>query len=281
MLKNDFRERFTQLCLDQLGPGMGSRVAALVRDGFTLHTAGPEQAPTGRFRLGGPALLGPKDDWPESEDGPMTLLAVMDIDALAPGLDVVLPQGAGVLNIFFAGNGDRYDTFSGDFVFESEFDWKVVPADPETAAEVPPPPTALAPPARLVRAEPVPALPDPGRAYSGPKEDREEDPQLWEAFAQVTARIPEIAGADPNEWPFLNVPEDFTEDDDEDGHRAFGWPWPMQGGPFPGEHRVLLLQLDSKDGYRWADNGMITFDIDAAALREGDFSRVACYTASC
>ncbi|MDA2810276.1 DUF1963 domain-containing protein [Nocardiopsis sp. RSe5-2] len=283
MRHDDFRDRFRRLCVDQLGPSMGPRVAALLRNGYTLHATELGQAPTGRCRLGGPALLDPGHAWPESEDGPMTLLAVMDLDALAPGLNVALPEGAGVLNFFFAGDGDNFDTYSGDFVFvfEDEWDWKVVPAATDTAVQVAPPPTALALPARPLRAEPVLALPDPESAFERHKQDPEEF-TVWKAFVQVAARLQEIvdAGPDPEAWPFLNVPQAFVEDMVY-GHRAFGWPWSMPGDPWPDEHRVLLLQLDSLDDLRWANGGTVTFDVDAAGLREGDFSRVDCYIAWC
>ncbi|MFW5415507.1 DUF1963 domain-containing protein [Nocardiopsis sp. CNT-189] len=68
---------------------------------------------------------------------------------------------------------------------------------------------------------------------------------------------------------------------DESGHRAFGRPWAMQGGPAPDPDRVHLLQLDSDDGWSWADCGTVSSDIPAEALRAGDFTQVDCYTASC
>lgn len=77
------------------------------------------------------------------------------------------------------------------------------------------------------------------------------------------------------EWPHVEgIPLNFMAVLDVDGHRrAFGWPWPLQGG-FMRDDEVHLLQLDSDGQWRFGDFGLLYFLIPADTLRAGDFSQV-------
>ncbi|MDA2803578.1 DUF1963 domain-containing protein [Nocardiopsis suaedae] len=280
MRPDEFIERFRRFCADELGPDMGPRVGALARRGFDLHPADVDDVPAGRSCFGGTALLAPGTPWPEGENGPMPLLAVLDTAALRTGLDVELPRGAQLLNFFYEGHeeGIAEDIREGWTIgFEGPCTWKVVPADPAVAQETAPPTQDILIPARPVRADPMVALPDPHSTFNEPSPTEEKE--LWEAFERMQQRLPEIVG-DATAWPFHNVPHRI-DSDRAAGNRAFGWAWPMQGGPVTAENRVHLLQLDSDAHWKWADGGMVTFDIPAAALREGDFDQAGCYLASC
>ncbi|MBX9388021.1 DUF1963 domain-containing protein [Streptomonospora nanhaiensis] len=284
MRPHDLKTSFHRLCVTHLGADTGPRVAALARTGFHLDPVGDPADATGRFRFGGRALLDPGTPWPESEGRPMPLLAVVDTDALAPWLDLELPPGSGLLNVFYIGAEDDVadDIRAGEQArFESPVDWRVVPADSATAADTAPPAGGVVLPERPVRAAPMLALPDTSRVFGPPVADGPGDAEVWDAFERVWERLPDLADGDRALPPFANLPADLDEDTDESGHRAFGWPWPMQGGPMPDTGRIHLLQLDTDPAWTWADCGMVTFDIPAPALRAGDFTQVDCYLASC
>ncbi|MDA0563838.1 DUF1963 domain-containing protein [Streptomonospora sp. S1-112] len=284
MRPHDLKTGFHRLCTTHLGADLGPRVAALARPGFHLDPVGDPADSSGRFRFGGPALLEPGTPWPVADGLPMPLLAVVDTTALTPWLDLPLPPGAGLLNVFYNGweDGVADDVRAGRQVhFEAPTDWRVVPADPAAAVETPPPPGGVLLPARPVRAAPMLALPDTSRTFGRPVEHGPGDTELWEAFKRVQEHIPDLADGGCGLPPFANIPADLDEDSDESGHRAFGWPWPMQGCPVPDTGRVHLLQLDTDPAWTWADCGMVTFDIPAEALRAGDFSQVDCELESC
>jgi hypothetical protein len=282
------RTRFEQLCVARLGDDMGPRVAALARNGFSLTPVKDGEAASGRFRFGGPALLDPGTPWPTFEDTPMHLLAVMDTDALAPWLDVELPPGAGLLNVFYLGHErgvERALRTFGRVTFEAPLGCRVIPADPVAASEVPNPNREAQLPPRPVRADPVLALPDTTRVYRAPTVHDPGDEEVWRAFERLHDRLPEFLGEDEDRLRIRNLPngmEDMEEDVPQyDEHRAFGWPWAMQGEPIPDTGRVHLLQLDTDEAWCWADCGMVTIDIAAEALRAGDFGTVSCTMESC
>ncbi|RNL85051.1 DUF1963 domain-containing protein [Halostreptopolyspora alba] len=284
MRPQELKKRIERLCTGHLGADMGPRVAALFRNGFELRPTGEDEEPSGRFRFGGPALLEPGTPWPTSEDGPLTLLAVLDTDALAPWLDVALPPGAGLLNIFYRGIGDSVEEdISRSFwpiCFETPCDWRVVPAAPALAAESSAPSGTGTLPPRPVRAEPVVTLPEADLAFNSSPPHELIDAEVWDAFARLRDRLPEIPGEDDAFTRIRGLPEALMRDTPA-GHRAFGWPWVLQEGPAPDNRRVHLLQLDTDDTWSWGDNGTISLDIPAEALRVGDFGQVDCYFACC
>ncbi|OPF84757.1 hypothetical protein VT50_0201780 [Streptomyces antioxidans] len=86
-------------CAERLGAPSAARLVRLARPGFELTQAGPGEA-AGHSRFGGRAMLEPGTPWPDCEGTPLSLLAVLDTDALAPWLDDLLPAGTGLLNFF-------------------------------------------------------------------------------------------------------------------------------------------------------------------------------------
>ncbi|MGW1379422.1 DUF1963 domain-containing protein [Streptomyces sp. NPDC002446] len=86
-------------CAERLGAELAARVVRLARPGFALTEAGPGEA-AGHSRFGGRAILEPATPWPTCEGFPLSLLAVLDTDALAPWLGDLLPAGTGLLNFF-------------------------------------------------------------------------------------------------------------------------------------------------------------------------------------
>lgn len=288
MRPEELKAKIEQLCTDHLGADTGPRVAALVRGGFTLTPVGDGESPSGRFRFGGPALLEPGTPWPTADGDPMYLLAVVDTDALAPWLDAPLPPGSGLLNVFYIGHEDRDDVehdveTSRQVQLEAPLDWRVVPADPAAAVETAPPAEGVLLPSRPVRADPVLCLPDATRVFNPPSPEEVNDAQTWAAlgrFQEYLVRTLDEGGEDDPLWKLQNLPQELMADN-TNGHRAFGWPWAMQGGPTPAESRVHLLQLDTDSGWTWGDCGMISLDIPADALKAGDFSQADCYMACC
>jgi hypothetical protein len=102
-----------------------------------------------------------------------------------------------------------------------------------------------------------------------------------DAFAALRERLPELLGGDEDFLRIRNLPAVMDVDEGSGEHRAFGWPWVMQGEPIPDTGRVHLIQLDTDESWAWADCGMVTVDIPAEALRAGDFGRVSCTMESC
>ncbi|MEU5028850.1 DUF1963 domain-containing protein [Streptomyces milbemycinicus] len=254
-------------CVEHLGADLADRVIGLARPGFELTEAAPGQA-AGHSRFGGRAMLEPGTPWPMCEDIPLSLLAVLDTDALAPWLDDLLPPGTGLLNFF------HLDTESEQCDPEA---WEVARGFDTYAPEVG---TVIAarstravetdPPARSSVFAPVPwaaelgfALPDYGDAawdmldlgYEG------NDYEALETFK----------GAIRTEWfpPGLLFCEDM----------AFGRP------VFPtGSSSVMLNGDDSNryhhllqlsDRHEWrldGEGGWMHWSIPTEALRARDFS---------
>ncbi|TQN31888.1 uncharacterized protein YwqG [Haloactinospora alba] len=294
MEPQELKTRIERLCTSHLGTDMGPRVAALFRNGFELYPTGEGEKPSGRCRFGGPALLEPGTPWPASEHGTLTLLAVLDTDALAPWLDVALPPGANLLNVFYGGYNDMIEdgtNHSRHAVFGAPRDWRVVPADPAKAVEAPAPSGVGTLPLRPVRAEPIVTVPDLNDTDFALGKERL-DPEVREALAGIQEPLLELLPDDGNDGGFRHMHEHAPDLDAErriNGHRAFGWPWQMQGEPIADDSRLHLLQLDSDhllqldtdDMWEWGDGGMISLDIPAEALRAGDFSQVYCEFACC
>src|ERR1044072_2783807 len=86
-------------CAERLGADLADRFVRLARPGFALTEAGPGEA-AGHSRFGGRAMLEPGTEWPTCDGFPLSLLAVLDTDALAPWLGDILPAGTGLLNFF-------------------------------------------------------------------------------------------------------------------------------------------------------------------------------------
>lgn len=286
MEPQELKTRIERLCTSHLGTDMGPRAAALFRNGFELYPTGEGEKPSGWCRFGGPALLEPGTPWPASEHGTLTLLAVLDTDILAPWLDVALPPGANLLNVFYLGENDSVEEEVGTqwgSQFETPRDWRVMPADPAKAVEVPAPSGTGMLPLRPVRAEPIVTVPDLHDSDFALGMERI-DPEVREALVGIQEPLLELLPDDGNDGGFRHMHEHAPDLDAEwriNGHRAFGWPWQMQGEPIPDDSRLHLLQLDTDDMWTWGDVGMISLDIPAEALRAGDFSQAHCEFACC
>ncbi|WP_432252455.1 DUF1963 domain-containing protein [Streptomyces sp. HNM1019] len=254
-------------CAERLGAPSAARLVRLARPGFELTQAGPGEA-AGHSRFGGRAMLEPGTPWPDCEGTPLSLLAVLDTDALAPWLDDLLPAGTGLLNFFaLDSTSERADPAAFELSLQLDLNdprlVAVVPARSAHAAEADAP-------ARSSVFEPVPWSAAPGFAF----------PDAWDPawgtvdLGSVVDDMPlyDITALLPG-WP--EQPYALHADD-----LAFGWPlFPTGSSPMlpDGEessHYQHLLQLSGQDEW-WigGDSGWMHWSIPTGALRGGDFSR--------
>jgi uncharacterized protein YwqG len=245
---------------ERLGENIAGQLIELARPAFALTAAEPGEA-TGQCRFGGRPLLEPGTDWPMCEDLPLSLVAVLDTDALAPWLGDLAPPSTGLLNFFYLDSDSKLSDPQA-----MDLDLKLPTHDPRKSAVIPAAPSRavkVTPPARTSvfepepwTAEPVIALPD---LMSDPAMER------IESGFYIDHQI--------EDWEQL--PAGVTSED-----VAFGWPkFPTGSSPyFPdGEdpnHYHHLLQFSGNDQWRIeGDGGWMHFSIPTEALREGDFSR--------
>ncbi|GLW73973.1 hypothetical protein Kpho02_62710 [Kitasatospora phosalacinea] len=247
-----------RLCAERLGERAGAQFAAMARRGFRLETATDGAPATGRCRLGGPALLDPETPWPALDGVPLSLLAVLDTDALAPWLGAELPTRPGLLNFFQLDPDVSYEEYRKLDTSSPEM-YRVVPADPARAVEVPAPAPARSYPARPVHAAASTMLPD---CWDVADDDLEYDTDRhWGAASLV---LDTMDGFDGNT---------------AGKHCAFGWPDTSYGSSVTyrdadGPH-VHLLQLaaDEELGWAWGDAGTLYFTVPAKAFAAGDYDR--------
>ncbi|WP_405615932.1 DUF1963 domain-containing protein [Streptomyces sp. NBC_01508] len=258
-------------CAERLGPPLAARFVDLARPGFALTTAEPGEA-TGHSRFGGRAMLEPGTPWPTCEGFPLTLLAVLDADALAPWLGDLLPAGTGLLN-FFSLDSDSEQCDPGAYELARTYGLedpqmgKVIAARAAHAVET-------NAPARSSVFEPVAWTASPGFVF----------PDTWDPAWDTLDLGPEadyMAKAMPAQHLEGRLP-DWSQRpgalDDED--IAFGRPEFPTASPAwlpPGEDPALyhhLLQLSGReDWYIGGDGGWMHWSIPTGALRAGDFSR--------
>ncbi|MFG3259465.1 DUF1963 domain-containing protein [Streptomyces sp. NPDC048172] len=254
-------------CAEHLRPELAGRVADLVRPGFELVPAAPGQA-TGHSRFGGNAMLEPGVPWPTCEGLPLSLLAVLDTDALPPWLDGLLPPGTGLLNFFSLDiESDQADPAAWDVTRRvghcAPELGQVVAARSRLAVETEPPATASS-------FAPVAWTAVPGFVFP----DRFDD--AWDAldpdFGPDHEDVAEFKDGMLNDF---RVPGSLLSDD-----MAFGRPiYPTGGGPVLPEGEDLqdhhhLLQLS--DRHEWSiggDGGWMHWSIPTDALRAGDFTQ--------
>src|SRR5687767_8075726 len=93
------RHALTSLVSQHLGPSDAASFLELARPAIALRHATQDGAH--RMHLGGDAMLEPGQAWPMWHGKPLSLLAVLDLDAFR-GLDrdLDLPR-SGVLNLFY------------------------------------------------------------------------------------------------------------------------------------------------------------------------------------
>ncbi|MGW4378697.1 DUF1963 domain-containing protein [Kitasatospora sp. NPDC004531] len=254
----DDHAELRRVCTERLGAEAGPQFAALARRGFRLDPATGDAPATGRCRLGGPALLDPGTPWPELDGVPLSLLAVLDTDALAPWLGGELPVRPGLLNFFQLDPDVPYEEYA-KLDTSSPLMYRVLPADPARAVETPAPAPANRYPARAVRAVGTVMLPD-----CWDVEDHDVDFDRDAHWGATELVLLALDGYDGNT---------------ADQHRAFGWPDTSHTSAVTARDAdgpaVHLLQLsgDAELGWGWGDAGTLYFTIPAAAFAAGDFSR--------
>ncbi|MEV5988472.1 DUF1963 domain-containing protein [Streptomyces sp. NPDC052051] len=279
-----------ELCLECLGERLGPKVAALAQRGFMLKPASDGALPTGRCQVRGPALLEPGTPWPENRAGvPLTVVAVLDTDALAPWLGDELPARPGLVNIFhldpdpqydedprFAETLGRYRKWSRRF--DTDLDCQIVLADPARAVEVSAPAPARTFERRLLHAAPVITLPsvdgelvDPVLETLDYRIEPEFDDDDWQPPAERFVQE-----------PFRGVWWDHCRTVLRLGcegrwfraAQAFGWPyidtWLMDKKD---EEYTHLLTLPG-DILGPREDGVHRVMVPASALRTGDFTDV-------
>jgi hypothetical protein len=254
-------------CVGRLGERAGRQFAGLTRRGFLLQRPGEQGAPTGRCRLGGAALLEPGTAWPHADGFPLSVLAVLDVGALAGWLGEAPPAaGPGLLNFFHADPDVPYER-SSRLDYRDPDTWRVVPADSSRAVETAAPAPAHVYPAVLVHAAAVAMLPDACDVQDG---DIEFDKS---AYWGVTELL----------WDAMNGLDGNTAD----RSCAFGWPDTSYASPVTARDadgsEVHLLQLarDAELGWSWGDAATLYFTIPAGALAAGDFTRARLTIQSC
>ncbi|WP_030261945.1 DUF1963 domain-containing protein [Streptomyces sp. NRRL B-24484] len=246
------------ICAERLGEEAGGRFAALARRGFRLERTADGTPATGRCRLGGPALLEPGTPWPVHDGVPLSLLAVLDTDALAPWLGGHLPVRPGLLNFFQLDPDVPYEEYA-KLDTSSPAMYRVLPADPARAVETDAPGPATRYPAVPVRAEGVVMLPD---CWDVEDEDVPFDRDVhWGAPSLLLDAMEGLNG------------------NTADRHRAFGWPdtsyssrVTVRDADGPAVH-LLQLAGDAELNWGWGDAGSLYFTIPAGALAAGDFTR--------
>ncbi|WP_421107693.1 DUF1963 domain-containing protein [Streptomyces sp. NEAU-S77] len=258
-------------CAERLGADLAARFVRLARPGFALTEAGPGEA-AGHSRFGGRAMLEPGTPWPTCDGLPLSLIAVLDTDALAPWLDGVLPTGTGLLN-FFSLDSDSEDADPAAMELSLKYDFmapqvgRVIAARTTHAVET-------APPARASVFDPVPWAASPGFAFPDTY-----DP-AWKTL-DLGPDADDIARAMPDTY-IHGLLTDWSERpgalDSED--IAFGRPeFPTGSSPMlsNGEDPNLyhhLLQLSGQgEWYIGGDGGWMHWSIPTEALRAGDFTR--------
>ncbi|MFD8597607.1 DUF1963 domain-containing protein [Kitasatospora sp. NPDC059646] len=247
----------SRVCLERLGDRAGPQFAAMARRGFRLEPAAHGAPATGRCRLGGPALLEPGTPWPELDGVPLSPLAVLDTDALAPWLGSELPTRPGLLNFFHLDPDLPYEDYRR-LDTSSPLMYRVVSADPARAVEAAAPAPARSYPARPVHAAESTMLPDCWDVEDG---DVAFDPDVhWGATSLILAELDDLDGNTAGR------------------HCAFGWPDTSYASAVTSRDAdgpaVHLLQLaeDVELGWGWGDAGSLYFTIPVKALAAGDFA---------
>lgn len=257
----------------RLGDHVAGQLVDLARPGFTLRETDRGEG-TGHCRFGGRAMLEPGTPWPVCEGMPLSLLAVLDADELAPWLGGALPQGAGYLNFFQVdGFSDHCDPHGCDLVAD------LSPSDPRLGSVIAA--TAgraeeVAPPARSTVFEPISWKALPGFNL----------PDLnWDPAAQKID-----LGPDADHYDQL-LPGTFVEEALHDWKEqpalinsgwdvAFGWPafptsnlWCFPDDEDPADYRHLLQLTGNDQTGIGGDGGWMHYSIPTSALRTGDFTK--------
>ena len=261
---SDLRNFWTQTLSD---PEIAGNIVGLAPPGFALTRAERPDEAAGHSRFGGRAMLEPGTRWPHCDDFPLSLLAVLDTDALPPSwLDGLLPAGTGLLNFFYLdADSEQHDPLVVDPLN------KCIYCDPE-AGRVIPASSAYAvetePPDRASVFNPVPWMANPGYCLPGPLRAGWDGVGLEEDVLPIGLAIHHGHFTEWARRPGSISSVDF----------AFGWHDEMNPPLLPpGEHLddyQHLLQLGNQDDW-WigGDGGEMQWSIPRDALRAGDFTQ--------
>ncbi|WP_158588100.1 DUF1963 domain-containing protein [Actinomadura logoneensis] len=273
-----------ELCVDRLGEHIGTQVAALARPAFGLRPVKPGTQPAGHCRWGGPALLSPGTPWPEYDGIPLSLFAVLDVEALGPwAADERPPNGDRLLNVFYCDPDPRRGYVDDGSLQRSDDPryCRVIPADPASAVEVTAPPPASLHPAQPFYGVPVITLPSACGVDYDPVLDTldyggETDGSIY--YESLPGWL--VSDRFGEAWSeFCSKEQGLYQYDDVffSPDQAFGWP--HLEGHFP------LQELSDGEPYRHiitigqylGDGGYVHFVLPARAFREGDYSRTVAF----
>jgi uncharacterized protein YwqG len=226
-----------------------------------------KQARKGRSWLYGASDL-PERDIPRHGDGPMRLLARIDLADVAAMLpDSPWPK-QGALHFFTAVDSDDAPLLDEQFnPSATRVVWSRDAGSATPASE-----HSLAPRQALKLAVQKSELPDIGAAIVEAARLNDADLEAYRAWMETTGRLDPPSGNRLGGYPTILQHNDLEARAallaGEDPTQASRW--------------RLLLQLDSDDTCMWGtDRGMLYFLIDDADLAREDFSRVVAITAGC
>lgn len=266
-------------CVRHLGEDLGARLAALAKPGFALERAYGDAPRIGRHRVGGPALLNPGTPWPETVGGfPLTLVAVLDTDELAPWLGAHLPTRLGLVNVFWLQPDFQYeeDDRFVELMKPYEHWWgrrdrpdecQIVLADPSRAIEIVAPLPGRTLSQQSLNAAPIVTLPS--------FVEEAQDPSLRAFEFHALPDFDGNGGALPSDMRLGKAWVDFCRT--RLGYRpgdtqAFGWPFIDQWVGKREEDYVHLLTLP---GHLWGgdhDGGFERIMVSPDDLRIGGFT---------
>ncbi|HEY1179426.1 MAG TPA: DUF1963 domain-containing protein [Phytomonospora sp.] len=259
------RAEIARICAERFGDDVAAALMKRARPGFALTPAASEREAAGHSRHGGSAMFAPGTPWPTCDGHPLSLIAVIDTDALAPWLDGVLPPGTGLLNFFALDSHSEQATdeavgIAGTLSVASSKLGAVIAAASGEAVAVDAPKEASVFEARPWAAEPGFGFPD------------DWDPAFW--FGELDADVM-VALLGDRLADFRELPGVITT-----GDIAFGWPELPTGGSLSMELGVdpkslhHLLQLDGARTFTiGGEGGIMHWSIPSAALAEGDFTK--------
>lgn len=257
-----------EFCADRLGEELASHFVKLARPGFALTAAAPGKA-SGRSRFGGQAILEPGTPWPTCDDLPLSLIAVLDTDALPhQWLRDLLPDNSGLLNFFCLDtNNCAFDVleYCDGRVWARMETGKVIAARSACATPADPPAGASIFSSVAWAASPGFAFPNLTTdldlpADLGPEAKRKRDMLRSGLYLE-------------NEFPDWEERPGALDSPDI----AFGYPKLLNNLMLPNgqESRQYRHLLQLSGTYEWGaggDGGKMHWSIPTTALRDGDFS---------
>lgn len=244
---------FAKLAKEGLGP-VADRLRGLARPSIRLRAVArdDDEIPIGSSKLGGEPDLADGSEWPSWEGKPLSFLAQLDLEEVAPfDLERLLPT-TGRLLFFYDAAGQPWGGQAAD-----RGRWRVLwnPAGEALVRTAPPDvlPPVLELASRVVRLEVELTLPALDRATTSRGLDVKRDALLVE-------------------W----TDRHFPTPEHTKTHRLLGHADVIQGEIEIelGDDWTLLLQLDSED-VSWGDAGRLYFWIRRDDLARGSFAEIA------